>query len=486
MGFLSLFKQNQPSVSEANISEEEKKKKQNNGSVTISAGYAATQSAYQSTQEAALKYAKPETYTGNRLAYDSSAAKTNAKKRLFSGGAEVRDPYTGERLALTKQEAKALYGKDWIKHLAESDHVKPLERIYEDTKNNAWNTIDDIRNAANSADNLRVASRGFNNPKRSRTNKEYMQDEDYLRRKNVGVTEEGKRQAIIDGELAEQSINRQLRNSALKNVVKTGHEAGMKGAFDAGANAISLSGIMNIVAVIKGEKSGERALKDTLRDGGKAVASGYVMSSGLTVVSHTLSGSKSKFLQGLYNSKVPGKVITAVIATGDTLKRWGEGEITTQECLIELGDKGLNMMTMGYSMAVGQAMIPIPVIGGAVGALVGSMLTSSYYNNLICRLQTKQLEHRERQKIIAECRQVSEQAKAFRKELEIYLESYLQEYRECFDSALSSMRFSYQAGDADGVIASANDITRKLGGQVRYETVDEFKTFLDSDEDDIL
>lgn len=135
------------------------------------------------------------------------------------------------------------------------------------------------------------------------------------------------------------------------------------------------------------------------------------------------------------------------------------------------------MATMGYSMAVGQTLIPIPIVGGAVGALVGSMLTSNLYNNLINDLQTKQFEHEERMRIIEECNAAAEQARAFRAELESYLDSYFQEYRTCFDSVLSSMRLAYETGDADGVVAGANDITRKLGGEVQFETVSEFKDF---------
>ena len=78
----------------------------------------------------------------------------------------------------------------------------------------------------------------------------------------------------------------------------------------------------------------------------------------------------------------------------------------------------------------------------------------------------------------------AEQTKAFREELESYLKSYFEEYRECFDAAISSMRFAYAAGDADGMIIGANEITRKLGGQVQYETVEEFKNFLDNDSND--
>lgn len=144
------------------------------------------------------------------------------------------------------------------------------------------------------------------------------------------------------------------------------------------------------------------------------------------------------------------------------------------------------MATIGYSMSVGQALIPIPIVGGAVGALVGSMLTSGLYNNLINDLKTKQLEHEERIRIIAECNAAVEQTRKFREELEGYLQSYLKDYRECFDAALSSVKLAWQMGDADGMIAGANDITRKLGGKVQYETTEEFKDFFDSDESFVL
>ena len=472
-------------ASSVNNTEEKKEDKIAKDS-QITAGYAATQSAYESTQAAAIKYGKPDSYVGNRTAYDSGAAKVAAKRKLFKENVDVRDPYTGDKLVLTKQEAKALYGDEWARHLAESDHVKPLEKIYEDTKGNTWNTVDDIKQAANSQENIKVASRKFNNAKRSKTNKEYVENEEYIASKDVRLTKEGKQQAIKDGEMAETAINSQLRNAAVKNVISTGHQAGVQGAQSAGISSLTVSGIMNVVAVIKGEKSGEDAVKDTVKDAGKAAVSGYAMSSGLTVVSHTLSGAKSEFVRGLAKSNIPGKVITAVIATGDTLKKWGTGEINTQECMIELGAKGLNMLTVNYAMAMGQAIIPIPIVGGAIGALVGSMLTSTYYENLISTLQTKKLEHEERLRIIKECNEAAEQAIAFRKELEIYLDNYFQEYRECFESALSTMRFAYETGDADGMISSANQITRKLGGQVKFENVEGFKSFLNSSEIDIL
>ncbi len=50
-------------------------------------------------------------------------------------------------------------------------------------------------------------------------------------------------------------------------------------------NIFAMSGIINLDSVIKGEKDPEEANGETIMDTGKAVASGYVMGSGLTVFS---------------------------------------------------------------------------------------------------------------------------------------------------------------------------------------------------------
>lgn len=483
---INFFNRKKETSTEILTAPVEEKNEEDNCASKIVCGYVATESASISTQQAAAKFVKPDTYTHNRNLYDSGAAKKSAKTNLFKNGAEVIDPYTGNKLVLTKQEAKMMYGDKWQKHLAESDHVKPLEQIYKDTKGNVWATTDDIKKAANSEDNIRVASREFNNPKRSRTNKDYVEDEQYRQKKGVKLTDEGREAAIRDGEIAEKSTTRQIRKATTKNMLKTGHEAGKYGAQNAGVTALTMTGIMNFVAVVKGEKNSDEAISDTIKAGGKAAVTGYAMGGGLTVVSHSLSSSSSKFIQALSNSNVPGKLITAVTVTGDTLKRYGNGEITTQECLIELGDKGLNLATMGYSMTVGQTLIPIPIVGSAIGALVGSALTSTYYNNLINMLQTKELEHKERQHIIVECKKASEQTMLFRKELEEYLRAYFKEYKDCFNEALSEMKFAYQVGDAAAIIRGANQITRKLGGQVHYDTIEEFKSFLNDKSIDIL
>lgn len=468
------------------VDEENRSDKKNRDAVKVVAGLAATESAKITTDQVAQTFAKPNSYTGNRQMYDSGAAKRGVKLDAFDKGTVVRDPYTGEKLVLRKADAKRLYGEDWTKHLAEGDHITPLEKIFNDNKDNPWIKNSDIKDIANSADNMQTVSRIFNNAKRSRSNEKFVNDSKYLKKTGVELTEEGKANAIKAGKNAEATVSKKAKVTTVENIVETGHNAGKVGAMNAGATTATMSGIMNIVSVIKGEKSVEDALADTAVDTGKAVATGYVMGGGLTTVCHTLSASTSSFLKALSDANVPGKIITAVVLTGNTFKQYIEGEISTQECLIKIGEKGLNTAMTGYSMVVGQALIPIPVVGAAVGALIGSIATSTYCNKLMNDLKRKELEHQERVRIIAECEKIADQTSALKAELELYLESYFKEYRNCFDEALSEIHMACQMGDADRVIDGANQITRKLGGKVYLENSTDIKQFLNNGLVDIL
>lgn len=462
------------------LSAQEEKDRQKEVHRKIVTGTLSTDTAEIHKQQASQKFSKPQKYTGTRKYIDDKDAKNKIKKAKFAEGKTVKDPYTGDTLVLTQQEAKLLYGDEWTKHSAEADHTVPVKKVYEESADNPWVTTEDIRSVVNSEKNLKAISRKTNNAKRDRTNKEFVEDEPYRESKGVVFTDEGAQAAIEDGKSAELAIKRNLKKATVKGFAKTGHEAGVAGAKNAGTMVAAMSGIRNITAVLKGEKDVQEAISDTAKDAGKAAVTGYTMSGGLTVISHSLSDSSSKFIQALVKSNVPGKVITAVMATGGTLKRYANGELTTQECLIELGEAGLNTLTAGYSMAVGQALIPIPVIGAAIGALVGSALTSGCYHKLIETLQTPQLEHEERLRIIRECNELAEQTKLYRLELETYLNDYFKAYHDCFDDAISVMKFSFQCGDADSIIAEANAITEQNGGHVEYRTVEEFKKFFDN------
>lgn len=61
--------------------------------------------------------------------------------------------------------------------------------------------------------------------------------------------------------------------------------------------------------------------------------------------------------------------------------------------------------------------------------------------------------------------------------------------KECIKSTEDTLRTingDFTGSNADKVIKSANNVTRSLGGKPQFDSVDEFKKFLDSDEPFIL
>lgn len=437
-----------------------------------------------SIEKVSVKFKKPYKYTGNRHLYDDGTAKKNIKLEAFSKGKKFIDPYTGKELVLTKSEAKIRFGKDWVNHLAEGDHIVPIEKVFNKNKDNVWISNDDIKETVNSKENMQAVSRKFNNAKRSKMQDEFVDNDKYLKDKDVKLTKKGKEKALEVDKKSQKFINDELGSRAKKNVLRTGHEAGKNTALNSAGTAATMSSIINITAVIKGEKDPKDALADVVKDTGKAATSGYVLGGGMTTLSHTLSGSSSTFLKALSKSNVPGNIITAVVITGNTITRYAKGEITTEDCIIELGERGLNFAATGTTMAIGQALIPIPIVGGAVGALVGSLATSQLYNNIINTLKNEKLEHEERLKLIKEAQILREQLINYREELELYLNQYFKDYKECFSNALFDIKTSLLNGDADGVIFGANQITAKLGGNIKYRNMNEFYSFLSDDEED--
>ncbi len=469
---------------EKSFTEEDKNDAWSDIAVTTGVGITASESAKVSTIKAKQTFAKPDKY--DRSLLDNDAVKRNTKVDAFKDSVKIRDPYTGKELTLTKAEARIKYGDDWMSHLAEADHIVPLEKRHEQTKKNPWLKSEDVKKSSNSAENVEVVSRKYNNAKRKRTTKEFIEDEEYLKKTGVELSDSAKKKALKKDKQANRFLRKTDFKDSVKNMAETGHDAGIEAGKESGTMGVTISAFNNIFQFIKGEKSLEEALADTAKDGGKSALTGYATGNIVTVIQHTLSNSSSKFLQGLVESNVPGKVITAVMVTGDTLKKYLNGEITTQDCLLELGEKGIGMFTTSYAMMAGQTIIPIPVVGAAVGAFVGSLITGKLCGSLMDTLKTKDLEHQERLQIIAECERMVEEERAYRAELENYLERYLKEYKDCFDEALVDIKIAFKTDDPDGVIAGANKITKKLGGRVNYETVEECRKFLLNDETDVL
>lgn len=459
----------------------EKKTPRNTTAQGIASGILAGESTKESILRLDCEYKKPSQYTGNRKLYDDPSAKINTKKEAFQSGKPVKDPYTNKELFLTKKEAKQHYGKEWTEHLGESDHKVPIEKVHNANKDSAWVKNKDIKEVANSKENMEVVSRKFNNAKRSKTNEEFVKDKKYLKKTGVKISAKGKKKAIETGQEAQKTIENKIIQRKVGNVVNEVHKAGTDGAISAGSMTAVMSTMINIVEVIKGTKKPQEALKDVAVDSVKAGATGYALTGSLSAIGHSLSGSSSEFVQALVKANAPAKVVTAIMATGDILCDFAKGKISSTECIVQLGERGTAAVVASYASVIGQVAIPIPLVGAAVGALVGTAVSGAMYSSFKNAFEEEKAAEEEYLRVKAATDAAIARMEYERQEFVEATNKLFADRAIAIQNGLQHISEAYIHNDFDNLTEGLNAILNSFGKELTQRSFEEFDELMNDD-----
>lgn len=271
--------------------------------------------------------------------------------------------------------------------------------------------------------------------------------------------------------------------STAKDVVRISHRAGLEQAKYGAAISGGISLIKNTVAVIKGEKSAKDAALDVAIDSGKGAVTAYATAFAGSAIKAGMQNSKSSIIRTLSKSNAPAMMVTSTIDAGKSITRYFKGEISGTDCLLEIGEKGTSNIGAAMFTVVGQAAIPIPVIGGLVGSIVGYALSSVFYDNLTSALKDAKIARENRIRIEKECKEAISMIQQYRAEMNAYVQRYLNHYNDIFNDAFVQMDDAFLSDDIDKFIGGANEITRALGGIEQFASMSEFDSFMNSSED---
>jgi hypothetical protein len=283
--------------------------------------------------------------------------------------------------------------------------------------------------------------------------------------------------------------------SVAKDIVKVSHRAGAEQAKYGLAISGGISLIKNIVSVVKGDKKTRTAALDVVKDTGTGTAASYVTAFSGSVIKGTMQNAQSVAIKNISKTNLPATMAVLTIETGKTLKKYFKGEIDGVECLQELGEKGTgvaasamfatlgvtgSMVVFGKSAVIGQLLIPIPVIGGLIGSMLGYALSSALYAQLLGTLKEAKFAKEERAKIEAECLEAIRMIQEYRQELEKLTSEYLSGHIETFHHAFGEIKKALELDDIDGYIAGTNKLARKLKHKPPFETFGEFEILMRS------
>lgn len=165
----------------------------------------------------------------DRSRYENASTMGRYKKKVVekSGGRKnLQDEYTGDNNITEKKNNPDFRRNDPKNdYNAETDHIVPLKRIFDQVQNNMGLSDRDIENIANSDENLAVTARRINNPKRDLTNSEFIKLQDELKAEGKPYVElsVAQRENMIRMERDAQSkIEEGINHTVIKNLIGQG------------------------------------------------------------------------------------------------------------------------------------------------------------------------------------------------------------------------------------------------------------------------
>ncbi|WP_454005466.1 hypothetical protein [Alcaligenes sp. Marseille-Q7550] len=273
--------------------------------------------------------------------------------------------------------------------------------------------------------------------------------------------------------------------ATLLDIGRTSHRAGLEGARIGATVGVSISLLRNFFAVAQGEKELADVFTDVSKDAVQAVAAGYFTGFAGAAIKGGMQQSESAFARQLASTHAPALAVNICLSLGASVKRYVRGEINEAQFLSEVGEKGAGMLSSSMMAAVGQIAIPIPVVGAAIGGLIGYTLSSMFYQSALdaARDVEQSREHLER---------VRRAAAETRARIAIEQEQLTRFMRREFPRLqqetvrLMDVLSCADDGGTDAMAAAVNRYASLLGKQLQFGGQAEFNEFMASDKPLIL
>ena len=255
-----------------------------------------------------------------------------------------------------------------------------------------------------------------------------------------------------------------------KYIVKISHRAGMQQTMIGIIIGGSISLTKNILAVMREEKTSDEAAKELLIDTGNSAISSYMIAFTGSAIKGIMQNAKSDSVRILSQTNLPSTILNSTLDMGGIMKDFIIGKIDTCQCLERLGEKGVSQICSAMFATLGQLAIPIPLLGGMIGSMIGYSISTACYNETLNSLRDAKIAKEERIIIEKECNEIIKIVNKQRFETEKCVNNYLKEYKETFDMAFTQMDNAINNNDIKTLIEETNMIAEKFGRKSDFET----------------
>ena len=149
--------------------------------------------------------------------------------------------------------------------------------------------------------------------------------------------------------------------------------------------------------------------------------------------------------------------------------------------MCEISETAITGASTFYYGALGQAIIPIPIVGAMIGSTVGYFVGSMLHQSGLMGLgevAVVKVARERRERIEAMCLESITLIRQHRLELEALLKTHFAERRQTLTQAFDGIEQSLVSWDADDFIQHLESVNQAFGKSLPFKSFDEFDIFM--------
>lgn len=407
---------------------------------------------------ASSQFKKGVTQKYARKNYDKPSAHKKFHDSQF-GDKKVIIGSDGELLHRSQEAATRKYGsKRASYHQAQADHIDPIKNVYDRWKDNPLIDDADIKEAVNRVKNFQESSRHENASKRATSGvKEGIKNRD-VKEAATGLRAQAETDILLTGQATKNA------GKALAGITKNAGGEAVKAGEEAALVALVVSGVNNLAYVARGEKSIDEALVDIAEDTASSAVSASALKLTQEVVSGVANVAGADQIAGFMANGLPVAEVAAVAMTARYVKQYLDGDITGEDCAIQILISGAGALTYQLGM----------VIGGPAGAVVASIITTTITNTILEYRKENKISRARDAEISYVLAHAAREIEHQKNQLENYVKAELKHWDDTIGEGFQAIMQSIDIQDTNGISQGLNTILALLNTQVLYTSLADF------------
>lgn len=263
--------------------------------------------------------------------------------------------------------------------------------------------------------------------------------------------------------------------SALSDMHQSGIEAAKLGAITGAVFSVGSS----ILKYKQGDSTVEEISIQVISDTAKSASLAYLTTAGSKGIVHglTKAGVSQTTVGVLSKSNAHVAIAAGVVRSGQSVVRYLNGDIDRQQLMSEISETATVGASAFYYGALGQAIIPIPVVGAMIGSTVGYFIGQILHQSGLIGLgevAVVKAARKRREHIEAMCLEAIPLIRQHRIELDALLSKYFAARSQTLTLAFDGMEKSLISWDSDEFTSQLESVNQAFGKTLPFKTFDEF------------